>query len=173
MLATVGRIPAGPMANESHLLLGEFVRGLDDRFRLSLPTEFAERLSEPSGNCLLAKESPGCLSLWNADQWKQKHEEDIELLWHKLRSGRLEGRIAEVQAVGRLLSTRQRPVPLAGRGRIVIPEGFREFLGVEPGGSVIVVGAAICVEIWNPQRWNEQVGEKMPEFRTMLDQLVG
>lgn len=161
------------MEKESKLLLGEFVRAIDERFRLSLPTEFAEQLSEFNGDCLLAKETPGCLSVWNADRWQQRHQEDIELLWHKLRSGRLEGRVAEVQAVGRLLSTRQRSVPLAGRGRIVIPEGFREFLGVEPGGSAMVIGAAICIEIWHPQKWSEQVGKAMPEFRTMIDQLVG
>lgn len=162
------------MADYPELLLGEFVRAIDDRYRLSLPLEFADRLAEEEqGNCLLAKERPGCLSLWNAARWQQKHQEDIELLWQKLRTGRLEGQLAEVQAIGRLLSTRQRPVQLAGRGRIVVPEGFREFLGVEPGGSAMVIGAAVCIEIWHPQKWNEQVDEKMPEFRAMLEQLVG
>ena len=161
------------MADSSELLLGEFVRVIDDRFRLTLPTEFADQLGDSEGHCLLAKERPGCLSLWSADRWQQKHQEDVELLWHKLRSGRLEGRVAEVQAVGRLLSTRQRPVQLAGRGRMVVPEGFREFLGVEAGGSVMVIGAAICVEVWHPQKWNEQMEKEMPEFRTMIDRLVG
>ena len=98
---------------------------------------------------------------------------EIELLWQKLRTGRLEGRLGEIQAVGRLLSTRQREVQLAGRGRIVIPEGFRELLGVEPGESVVVVGAILCIELWHPQKWNEQIGDQMPEFRTMFEQLVG
>ena len=78
----------------------------------------------------------------------------------------------EVQRLGRLLSTRQRPVQLAGRGRLVVPEGFREFLGVEPGGEVMVVGAAVCVEIWNPEKWSHYVGEEMPAFRQLLGRVV-
>jgi MraZ protein len=161
------------MADYQTLLLGEFVRTIDDRYRLSLPNEFAEQLADENGNSLLAKERPGCLSLWSAARWQQKHEEDIELLWQKLRTGRLEGQLAEVQAVGRLLSTRQRPLQLAGRARLVVPEGFREFLGVEPGGSVAVIGAAVCIEIWHPQKWSEHVGQQMPEFNTRFEQLVG
>jgi MraZ protein len=89
----------------------------------------------------------------------------------KIEAGRLEGRVEEVQRLGRLLSTRHRSVPLAGRGRLVVPEGFREFLGVEPGEDVLVVGAAVCVEIWRPEKWNDYVGEQMPAFRQLLDQL--
>lgn len=161
------------MADHEALLLGEFVRTIDDRHRLSLPAEFAELIADENGDCLLAKERPGCLSLWSAARWQQKHQEDIELLWQKLRTGRLEGQLAEVQAVGRLLSTRERSVQLSGRARLVVPEGFREFLGVEPGGSVAVIGAALCIEVWHPQKWSEHVGEQMPEFKTKFEQLVG
>jgi MraZ protein len=89
----------------------------------------------------------------------------------KIEAGKLDGRVAEVQQLGRLLSTRHREVPLAGRGRLVIPEGFRELLGVDPGGTVVLVGAAVCVEIWNPEHWAGTIGEEMPTFRQLFDQL--
>jgi MraZ protein len=54
-----------------------------------------------------------------------------------------------------------------------VPEGFREFLGVEPGGEVIVVGAAVCVELWQPARWLLYLEERMPEFRELFDRLSG
>jgi len=91
----------------------------------------------------------------------------------KIRAGRLAGRIEEVQVLGRLLSTRHRQVQLAGRGRLLIPEGFREFLGVEAGGEVTIVGAALCVEIWNPVHWLSYLEEQMPEFRQLLSRLSG
>jgi MraZ protein len=78
-----------------------------------------------------------------------------------------------VQRLGRLLSTRHKEVQLAGRGRLVLPEGFREFLGVEPGGEAMLVGAAVCVEIWQPEKWRIYVGEEMPAFRKLLDELSG
>lgn len=156
------------------LLLGEVTRILDDRFRLSLPSDLASGLTEDetgTASCLLAKERPGCLSLWNLARWQKHLDDGIALVKSKIQAGKLDGRVAEVQQLGRLLSTRHREVPLAGRGRLVIPEGFREFLGVEPGGTVVLVGAAVCVEIWNPDHWAGTIGDQMPTFRELFDQL--
>ncbi|MEX0937471.1 MAG: division/cell wall cluster transcriptional repressor MraZ [Pirellulales bacterium] len=160
------------MTDVREFILGEFTRSLDERFRLSVPAELVEPLIAAGSDCILAKERPGCLSLWDHAAWQSKLEEGVELLKGKMRAGRLEGRIEEVQLLGRLLSTRHKEVQLAGRGRLSIPEGFREFLGVEPGGEVTIVGAAVCVEIWHPQRWLEYLQERMPDFRQLFDNLT-
>lgn len=125
-----------------------------------------------TGDCLLAKERAGCLSLWNRAEWETKQDQATELVRNKLLSGRLDQRLTDVQRLGRLLSTRQRIVPLAGRGRLVVPEGFRELLGVQPGGSIIVVGAAVCVELWHPDAWATMIGEQMPNFRELFENLA-
>ena len=88
----------------------------------------------------------------------------VKLVQAKIEAGRLSGRLEDVQHLGRLLSTRHRRLQLAGRGRLVIPEGFREFLGIEPGGELLLVGAAVCVEIWRPDCWVEYLHQRMPEF---------
>ena len=154
------------------LLLGEWARSLDDRFRLSLPPEWAEQLTDEAGECVLAKEQPGCVSVWNTRQWEASLADGVELVAGKIRSGRLAGRMNQVQRLGRLLSTRHRRVQIAGRGRLVVPESFRDFLEVEPGEELLVVGAAICVELWHPRRWSEHIGDTMPEFRQLFDQLA-
>ncbi len=153
------------------LILGESTRTLDQRYRLSIPPELAETLAADGGECILAKERPGCLSLWNMGLWKTRLDAGVQLIESKIEAGRLEGRVEEVQRLGRLLSTRHRVVQLAGRGRLVLPEGYREFLGVEPGGETMIVGAAVCVEIWHPESWGNYVGEEMPAFRQLLDRL--
>jgi MraZ protein len=155
------------------LILGESVRTLDERFRLSLPAELAGPLTVDGRDCILAKELPGCISLWAASTWQTRLDEGVRLIEGKVLARRLDERLADVQLLGRLLSTRHRPVQLAGRGRLVVPEGFREFLGVEPGATAMVVGAAVCVELWHPERWHEYVGQQMPEFRGLMDRLVG
>jgi MraZ protein len=154
-------------------LLGEFPRTIDERYRLTLPVEVAESLlaGAEKTDCILAKETPGCLSLWAAERWQAKLDAGVELVEAKIRAGRLDGRLAEVQLLGRMLSTRHRTVSLAGRGRLVIPEGFREFLGVEPRGEVIVVGAALCLELWKPAAWLSHLEINMPNFRKLLEQL--
>lgn len=157
----------------AELILGESVRRLDERNRLSLPADFMAGLTDDSGGCILAKERPGCLSLWDAPTWESKLNEGVALIGSKIQAGRYQGRLEQVQLLGRLLSTRHTRVKIAGRGRLLIPDGFREFLDVENGGSVMVIGAAVCIEIWHPQHWQQHIGEQMPEFRRLLDQLVG
>lgn len=155
------------------LILGESVRVVDERFRVSIPPELVEMLAVVRGECILAKERPGCLSLWNASDWKDRLASEIAILEQKVVSRRLDTRLVDVQRLGRMLSTRHRPVTLAGRGRLAIPEGFREFLEIEPGGELVVVGAALCIELWQPVQWRTHVGEEMPEFRKLLDALIG
>ena len=128
-------------------------------------------LGEEIEELLLVKEQPGALSLWNARQWQPRWNQDLELIERKMQAGRFVDRLGDVQLWGRLLSTRQRTIRLAHRGRLLIPEGFREFLGVEPGGSVMVVGAASCVEIWHPENWRQHLATEIPKFRALKDNL--
>jgi MraZ protein len=159
-----------PAAHE--FFQGEFARTLDERFRLSIPQELADPLSADGADCVLIKEQAGCLSLWPAATWKTKTQAAVELVQAKMRAGKLDGRTTEVQSFGRLLSTRHRVVQMAGRGRVLIPEGFREFLHVEAGGEVMIVGAAVCVEIWNPTAWRTHLETQLPSFQQMFDQLA-
>lgn len=155
-------------------ITGEFTRTLDDRFRLSIPAEVGDMLTVDSPECMLTKERVGCLGLWNADVWREKLDTDVDLVKSKILAGKFsDNELGRVQMLARLLSTRDRQVNLAGRGRLSIPEGFREFLGVEPGGEVMIVGAGVSVEIWNPEAWLKYVEGSMPKFRKLLDYLSG
>jgi MraZ protein len=152
-------------------ITGEFKRTLDDRFRLSLPTEFASAVADEQGDCILAKERAGCLSLWRGTDWQKRLDDGVDLIRRKIQAGRMEQRWTDVQRFGRLLSTRHLSVRLANRSRLLVPEGFREFLGIGPNQDVMLVGAAICVEIWNPAAWLETLRQEMPEFGTLFRDL--
>ena len=84
----------------------------------------------------------------------------------------MEQRWGEVQRLGRLLSTRHQDVKLARNSRLLIPEGCRQFLGVDAGQEVVVVGAVICVEIWNPTMWMDVLKDDMPEFGDLFKTLT-
>jgi MraZ protein len=161
------------MAVAQKLILGEFRRKLDERHRLLIPKALADPLVADSAECILVKERPGCLSLWPAKSWLAKLEKGVAWIEEKLRHQKLEDEVGRVQLFGRLFSTRHTTVQLAGRGRLLIPEGFREFLGVEPGQSdVMIVGAAVCVEIWNPAEWLQHLQRQIPKFRRLFDHLT-
>ena len=153
-------------------LTGDFQRTIDDRNRLMLPPELASVVSDENGDLIIAKERAGCLSLWRQAEWQQRLDSGIALLRQKIDSGRMEQRWGEVQRLGRLLSTRHQTVRLANRSRLLIPDGFRTFLGVGAGKEVVIVGAVICVEIWNPEAWNSVLRDEMPDFGELFKQLT-
>lgn len=157
----------------AELISGEVRRTLDERFRLSLPPEMAAAVSDDAGETIVAKERYGCLSLWRAAEWRQRLDDGVSLIREKIRTGRMEQRWDDVQRLGRLLSTRSAVVKLANRSRLLIPEGFREFLDVDKGQDVMIVGAAICVEVWNPHAWLEQLRQDMPGFNPLFKDLTG
>ncbi len=157
------------------LILGEFRRTVDERFRLSIPSELLESWqddeTEKTQSCVLVKQQPGCISLWKESDWQSNLESGVRVIESKWQAGRLSDRMSDVQALGRLLSTRHRTVQLAGRSRLSIPDGFRDFLGVEAGNDVLVIGAAICIEVWEVQSWIACLNTEIPRFGEMLDDL--
>ncbi len=160
------------MSDSADLLIGEFIRTLDERYRLAVPPELLDPLLAAGPKLVLAKERTGCLSLWSAAVWKPRIDAAVDIVRSKLRAGLLTQRVAQVQDLGRLLSTRHTLVSLAGRSRLVVPEGYRDFLAVEPGADLMVVGAAVCVELWQPAAWNAFVSSEMPGFRRRIDELT-
>ena len=160
-----------PMTETKKLITGEFSRTVDDRYRLTLPDEFKDVFKPESGKCIIAKERPGCLSLWEESAWKQQHDARVELILARFNLGDLGRNASELQRFGRLLSTRDRQIQLTDRARFLLPEGFREFLAVEPKQEVMVVGAAVCIEIWHPQKWISYIEENMPQFSILMESL--
>jgi MraZ protein len=151
---------------------GEFRRTIDERFRVTLPTELASAISDDEGDIIVAKERAGCLSLWKPAEWQHRLDSGLALLRQKIDSGRMEQRWGDVQRLGRLLSTRHTDAKLANRARLLIPETFRSFLGVDAGKEVVIVGAVICVEIWQPDAWNAVLKDEMPDFGELFKQLT-
>ena len=170
------------MSQPEELLVGEFHRTLDERYRLAIPDEF-RGLLDLGGECVLAKERVGCISLWRPDVWQAKVNIRIESAKRKIKDGLSDANIGRVQLLGRLLSTRHETVPIRDAARVVIPKGFRGFLGVRPdeaavdassgkkGGAIVVVGAAVCIEIWNPAAWLQYLKDRMPKFRRLVEEL--
>jgi MraZ protein len=164
-------------------LEGEFRCKVDARHRLALPQALGEPLTASGGPYVLAKERLGCASLWNAAVWESTVNLKVELAKQKVRGGLWNHRIEQAQLFGRLLSTRHERVVIDTKYRLVVPEGFREFLGLgEPatkspdeGGEtechLTVLGAAVCIELWHPRAWLKYLARRMPKFRQLIEEL--
>jgi len=164
-------------------LEGEFPCKLDARHRLALPQALAEPFTAAGGPYVLAKERLGCASLWNAAVWESTVNLKVELARQKVRGGLWNHRIERAQLFGRLLSTRHTRVVIDKKYRLVVPEDFRQFLGLtepiakapeggrEAGRQLTVLGAAVCVEIWHPRAWLKYLARRMPKFRELIEEL--
>ena len=159
------------MTETKKLIQGEFSRTVDDRYRLTLPDEFKEVFKPDSGKCVIVKEKPGHLSLWDENTWKRHHDKRVEMVMDRFDLGYLAGNLTEMQRFGRLLSTRSRQIQLADRARFLLPEGFREFLAVEPKQEVMIIGAYVCIEIWHPQKWISCIENDIPQYGALLESL--
>ena len=54
------------------------------------------------------------------------------------------------------------------QGRVTLPEPFREYAGIVPGGEVCVVGVEVGVEIWEASKFAAEmraIGEHLAERR--------
>jgi MraZ protein len=154
----------------AELLIGEFARTLDERFRLAIPPELLDPLLASGSRLVLAKERAGCLSLWPAAIWKPRIDAAVDVVRSKMEAGLLAQRVGQVQELGRLLSTRQRVVTLAARGRLVVPEGFREFLAVEPGADVMVVRGAVAARRLDDIR--DRRDARLPPADRRIDRVI-
>ncbi|MCL2004814.1 MAG: division/cell wall cluster transcriptional repressor MraZ [Planctomycetaceae bacterium] len=160
------------MVETKKLITGEFSRTLDDRYRLSLPDEFKDVFKPEAGKCVIVKENPGHLSLWDETTWKQHHDTRVEMVLQRLNAGYLGQNMPDIQRFGRLLSTRHRHIQLADKARFLLPEGFRDFLAVEPKQEVMLIGASFCIEIWHPKKWISYIEGDMPQFGDLLESLL-
>ena len=48
---------------------------------------------------------------------------------------------------------------ISKQGRVTIPPAFRTYAALEPGTDVSVVGVEIGIEIWNTERWNDEINQ--------------
>jgi MraZ protein len=161
------------MTQSASLIRGEFRRVYDDRYRIALPPELTEPIGGEGADCVLAKEREGCLSLWSHKLWIEKFDRGVEFLESKLQMNFMEREhLVKLQRLVRLWSARSRVVKLGQRGRLLVPEGFREFLAVAPNTELIVVGAGVCVEIWNPEHWSTYLRHDLGEFHALFNELL-
>lgn len=127
-------------------LIGDFERPLDHAGRLVLPPEFRLKLGDVA---VLSQEREGCLAMRTSEKFAAWAE-------------RILG--GDETAAGRnrlrYLARYSRDAKIDSHGRVAIPDAYREFARVEERGPVLVVGAIDRVELWNPSRWQEIIGDQ-------------
>lgn len=126
-------------------LVGEYHHKLDDKGRVSLPSDFRKVLSKdlkvslsPENDCLYVFEPEG-FSAW------------VESVFEA--NGGYRANNAKDVKMRRWLNSRARSVELDGSGRIGILADYREKAGLDK--DVVLVGNTDHLEIWDAKRWED------------------
>ena len=120
------------------MFLGEFSHNLDEKGRLTIPAKFRDELA---GGLVVTRGIDRCLSVYPRQVWDGLAEQIAKLPLSQ-RSARDFGRLIFSGAAD-FIPDRQ--------GRVLIPQGLREY--AELDSDAIIIGLFDRLEIWNPASW--------------------
>lgn len=125
--------------------LGEYQHALDAKGRFILPARLRDQLGEVA---YVTSEEDGCLALWRPEEFEMKASE----IQNRARAG--ERHVQRAFFAGAMEANPDR------QGRVAIPQGLREFAGLER--DIVVVGLFDHIEVWDATAWGrtKQVGEQ-------------
>ena len=130
--------------------LGRYRYSLDAKGRVSLPAPFQRDAA--SDAFVLIRFHPEALTLYPEDAWS-----DVQARLREMVERRPEFRPNLLRLTGNAVRTSP-----DGKGRILIPDHLREEAGLED--EALIVGALDKIEIWDPERFEEQTAGEDEEF---------
>lgn len=134
--------------------IGRNEHSLDTKGRVIIPARYRPHF-ENGG--FLSKHQEGCLALWT----REKFSEQMSTMAARAGTGRSGRNLSRVWA------SESYEVEVDRQGRMVIPPRLREYADL--AGDVLVTGAIDHVELWNPSRYERDVGPSEDILRRGTD----
>ncbi len=123
------------------MFFGEFEHTIDSKGRLTIPAKFKEALA---GGIVITRGLDGCLWAFTKNEW--------EKLAQKVAGASIGNQDAR-QFKRFLFFGASDSIP-DRNGRVIIPPKLRAYAGIET--DVVVAGAMDKIELWAPQRWEQE-----------------
>ncbi|HEY8662138.1 MAG TPA: division/cell wall cluster transcriptional repressor MraZ [Propionibacteriaceae bacterium] len=130
---------------------GTYFPKLDDKGRLTLPAKYREHFAD---GVVVTRVQEGCLAVYDVETFDSL-------------DARFESRAtseADVRAYQRWLNSGSHDDVPDRQGRITLPAPLRAFAGLDH--DVVVLGAGDRVEVWEPERWEQQSAQLDEVFST-------
>lgn len=130
---------------------GTYFPKLDDKGRLTLPAKYREHFAD---GVVVTRVQEGCLAVYDVETFDSL-------------DARFEARAtseADVRAYQRWLNSGSHDDVPDRQGRITLPALLRAFAGLDH--DVVVLGAGDRVEVWEPERWQQQSAQLDEVFST-------
>lgn len=123
------------------MFLGEDTHSLDEKGRVVLPRRFRDALSD---GCIVAKGEDHQLLVFTRDAYDQKAAEVMTA--PNTRAGR---------RVRRIFFSGADEQSLDKSGRLLLKSELRDYAQLGDGGEVKVLGLYGHIELWNPERFED------------------
>jgi MraZ protein len=120
------------------MFLGEFAHTFDDKGRLTIPAKFRDELA---GGVVVTRGIDRCLFVFPRPVWDILAE----------RIARLPLTERNARNFGRLMFSGAADFVPDRQGRVLIPQGLREYAKLD--SEAVVIGLYDRLEIWEPQQW--------------------
>jgi MraZ protein len=143
------------------LFLGTHTNKVDRKGRVSLPAAFRDALQGEARKSVILFPSirnHDALEGWRYSSLEQLNQQVAELA---LFSDESDG-----FAMGIFGDSHEAPID--ADGRIILPGGLRETIGIEPEGGVTFVGAGDKFLVWHPARFEAQRAAMVEKARAQL-----
>lgn len=147
-----------------HVTIGQYEYTLDPKNRLVVPPRYREALAAEKGShFILAIGIDRCLWLLLPSQWEavlQDTKEASQSIKDKARA----------RAFRRHLYGSAVETPLDEQGRILVPQGLKEYAGLRK--DVSIIGAGNKAEVWDRSRWKSYSrSQAAPSFEKLARDL--
>lgn len=124
------------------MFFGQYQHSLDEKGRLTVPARFRELLE---GGAFITQGFDPCLMVMTEPYFKQVYD----------RVNAMNLADPTTRLLRRLIFANAYSVEVDKVGRILVPQGLRQFASLET--DAIVAGQGDYFEIWTPSAWDEQM----------------
>jgi MraZ protein len=143
---------------------GEYVHQLDEKVRFKLPKRMEEIFTDELGiKCVLMRMPERCVAIYPQKFWQKEFGKYLESVKAKMPGN------AKYRTFTRMIASNSFETKIGAQGRVALTDVHKEFLGIEAGGNVVIVGAGERIEIWSEDEWRQQQGKELEGFYDLLE----
>ncbi len=139
------------------MFLGTFTPRLDEKGRLILPSKFRNELAD---GLVMTRGQERCLYVFSEREFESMHE--------RIRQAPVTSKQARDYL--RVFLSGAHPETPDKQSRVTVPQGLREYAGLER--DVAVIGAGSRAEIWDAEAWEKYLAEQESAFSEIQEEVI-
>ncbi len=142
---------------EAGVFTGEYLHTLDQKSRVIIPARFREELGD---TFMISRGLDRCIFVYHLNEWSKIEQKVKELPLTR----------SDARAFTRYLFSGAAEVETDRQGRVLIPQGLREYARIEK--EVMIIGVSNRVEVWSAEAWKEYTSAENLDFEAAAEKLA-